>query len=582
MNFLRNLLASIIGFFIAIFLLFIIIAGVGAVLGSAEEIIVKPDSVLELDLTLEIKDYAPKDDNPLAMAMGLSDDKLGLNNVLNAIENAKTDSNIKGISIKSMYINGGMAQTQAIRNKLIDFKQSGKFVYAYNEVYDQKSYYLSSVADSLYLNPLGMIEFKGLSTEVLYFKDFQDKYGVKMEVIRHGKYKSAVEPFLANEMSEANREQTVSFLKSIWTEITKGVNESRNISIADLNTIADNSSGRNADLAKEHRLIDEILYEDEYEEKLKAITNNKKVAYITIEDYIASGKGKIQYTSKDKIAVIYAQGQILYGEGNEDAIGQGLTNKAIKRAAKDNNVKAIVLRVNSPGGSALVSELIWRELELAKKIKPLVVSMGDVAASGGYYIAAGADKIVAEPTTITGSIGVFGMMPNAYEYAKDLGINAEQVNTNKNSNYSLFEPMNENFYKVTKQGVEQIYDVFVSRVAVGRKMSREAVDAVAQGRVWTGKEALENGLVDELGSLEDAINIAAELADIGTYKIRNYPNYKKDIKEVFKSFPFAKIDKEAILKETLGDENFRLYNRINQMKNLKGIQARMPYVLEVK
>lgn len=292
MNFLRNLLASIIGFFIAIFLLFIIIAGVGAVLGSAEEIIVKPDSVLELDLTLEIKDYAPKDDNPLAMAMGLSDDKLGLNNVLNAIENAKTDSNIKGISIKSMYINGGMAQTQAIRNKLIDFKQSGKFVYAYNEVYDQKSYYLSSVADSLYLNPLGMIEFKGLSTEVLYFKDFQDKYGVKMEVIRHGKYKSAVEPFLANEMSEANREQTVSFLKSIWTEITKGVNESRNISIADLNTIADNSSGRNADLAKEHRLIDEILYEDEYEEKLKAITNNKKVAYITIEDYIASGKGK--------------------------------------------------------------------------------------------------------------------------------------------------------------------------------------------------------------------------------------------------------------------------------------------------
>ncbi len=581
MKFLRNLLASILGFFIAIFLIFIFFIGIAAIVGSDNEVIVQSNSVLELDLSAPVKDYAPKENNPIAEALELTNTKLALNKIINAIENAKTDTKIKGISIKTTSVNAGIAQTQAIRNKIEEFKESGKFVYAYNDVYSQKNYYLSSVADSLFLNPVGAIEFKGLSTEVLYYKDFEDKYGIKMEVIRHGKYKSAVEPYLTNKMSEANREQTTSLLKSIWSEITDDISKSRKISIEQLNLIADNANGRNAAIAKENNLIDAIIYEDQYKEKL-ALNSDKKINTISLEDYIKSGKGRISSTSKNKIAVIYTQGQIMYGEGSEDIIGQGITNRAIRKARKDKNIKAIVLRVNSPGGSALASELIWRELELAKKDKPLVVSMGNLAASGGYYIACNANKIIAEPTTITGSIGVFGAIPNFNKFASNIGINAEQVSTNNNPNYSVFEPMDKKFYDVTKEGVEQIYTTFVNRVATGRNMTFEQVNEIAQGRVWTGKEALENGLVDKLGNLNDAIKIAAELAEIDNYKIRNYPNYKKDLKDALNFSPFAKVSKEEILKEALGDENYQLYNNINQMKKLKGIQARMPFILQIK
>ena len=448
-------------------------------------------------------------------------------------------------------------------------------------MYSQKNYYLSSVADSVFLNPVGAIDFKGLSTEILYYKDFEDKYGVKMEVIRHGKYKSAVEPYLANKMSEANREQTTSFLKSIWSEITTEISDSRNVTTQQLNLIADNANGRNATIAKENKLIDAIIYEDEYKEKL-ALHTDKKVNTISLQDYIKSGKGHISSTAKNKIAVIYAQGEIMYAEGNENIIGQGIINKALRKARKDKNVKAIVLRVNSPGGSALASELIWRELELTKKVKPLVVSMGDVAASGGYYIACNADKIIAEPTTITGSIGVFGAIPNFNELAGKIGINAEQVATNNSPNYSVFEPMDKRFYEITKEGVEQTYTTFVNRVAAGRNMTFEQVNDVAQGRVWSGKEAIKKGLVDKLGSLNDAIVIAAELAKVDTYKVRNYPNYNTELKDSFNLSPFAKVSKEDVLKEALGDENYQLYNNINQMKKLKGIQARMPFLLQIK
>ena len=581
MKFLRNLLASILGFFIATFLIFLFFIAIASIIGAEEEITVKPNSVLELDLSATIKDYAPKDDNPLAEILELTDEKLALNKIINAIENAKTDSNIKGISIKTTLVNAGIAQTQAIRNKIEEFKESGKFVYAYNDVYSQKNYYLSSVADSLFLNPVGAIDFKGLATEILYYKDFEDKYGVKMEVIRHGKYKSAVEPYLTNKMSDANREQTTSLLKSIWSEITDDISKSRNITTEQLNLIADNANGRNAVMAKNHKLIDAIIYEDEYDEKL-ALNADKKTNTISLADYINSGKGRISATAKNKIAVIYAQGEIMYAEGNEDIIGQGIINKALRKARKDKNVKAIVLRVNSPGGSALASELIWRELELTKKEKPLVVSMGNVAASGGYYIACNADKVLAEPTTITGSIGVFGAIPNFNKLADNIGINAEQVSTNNNPNYSVFEPMDKKFYDVTKEGVEQIYTTFVNRVAVGRNMTFEQVNEIAQGRVWTGKEALKNGLVDKLGNLNDAITVAAELAQIEAYKVRNYPNYKKDLKEAFSFSPFTKASKEDILKEALGNENYQMYNNINQMKKLKGIQARMPYILQIK
>ncbi|NVK10203.1 MAG: signal peptide peptidase SppA [Tenacibaculum sp.] len=581
MKFLRNLLASILGFFIAIFLLFVFFFAIASIVGAEEKVVVKSNSVLELDLSTPIKDYAPKENNPIAEALELTDEKLALNKIINAIENAKTDDKIKGISIKTPFINAGIAQIQAIRNKIEEFKESGKFVYAYNDIYTQKNYYLSSVADSLFLNPIGVIDFRGLSTEILYFKDFEDKYGIKMEVVRHGKYKSAVEPFLENEMSEANREQTTSFLKSIWSEITDDISKSRNISIEKLNLIADNYNGRNVTVAKENNLIDASIYEDEYKEKL-AMGSDKKVNTISIEDYISSGKGRISSTAKDKIAVIYAQGDIIYGEGSKDFIGQGIINKAIRKARKDTNVKAIVLRVNSPGGNALASELIWRELELTKKEKPIVVSMGNYAASGGYYIACNASKIFAEPTTITGSIGVFGAIPNFSQFTDKIGINAEQVSTNNSPSYSVFEPMNKKFYDVTKEGIEEMYTTFVNRVSAGRNMTFEQVNEIAQGRVWTGKEAIKNGLVDQLGGLNDAIKAAAELAELENYKVRNYPNYKTDLKEALKFSPFMKASKKEILKETLGDENYQLYYNIHKMKNLKGIQARIPFIFQVK
>ena len=588
MTFLRELLAVIVGVFISFFIMFMVLIAIGTAMGSAfgekDQITVKNNSVLVLKLKEEIKDYAPKSGDPFDEIFGFGDEVIGLNTIINAIENAKYDDNILGISIEALQLNSGIAQTQAIRNKLFEFKESGKFITAYADFYDQKNYYLSSVADSIYVNPVGGIDFKGLFGEILFFKDFQDKYGVKMEVIRHGKYKSAVEPFLANKMSDANKEQTQSFLNSIWSELVIDISESRKKTNQEINHIADELLARTPELAVENKMITNQLYRDEYESVINTLSNfdeNKKINTVSLVDYISSGKGRIKSTSKNRIAVIYAQGEIKYGKGDEKYIGQELIVKALKKAVKSDNVKAIVLRVNSPGGSALASDIIWRELELTKKEKPLVVSMGDLAASGGYYIACNADKIVAEPTTITGSIGVYGAIPNISEFADRIGINAEQIGTNKQSvGYSIFEPITEEFYNVTKEGVELVYTTFVDKVAAGRNMTFAQVDSIAQGRVWTGKEAIENGLVDELGSLEDAIVIAADLAGIDDYRVRNYPDYKKDFKDLFKG-PFASI-KESVLTEELGKENYKIYKRIKQFSDLKGIQTRLPFLLEIK
>ncbi|MBG7628888.1 MAG: signal peptide peptidase SppA [Bacteroidetes bacterium] len=584
MNFLRNLLASIIGTFITLGLILFLLIMVVAAIGDDEKIIVKSNSVLEIKLDKLVKDYAPKSDDPFDEIFGANNKKMGLNEIINAIENAKYDSNIKGISINALAVNAGVSQTKAIRNKLLEFKASGKFVNAYADVYNQKSYYLASVADSVFMNPVGAIDFKGLSSEVLFFKSLQEKTGVKMEVIRHGKYKSAVEPFLANEMSVNNREQITSFLSSIWGVMLVDISESRNIAIEDLNIIADGLLARNAKLAIENKIVDGAIYMDEYEGKLKkaaGVSEGSKLNTITLQNYISTGKGRVIGTSSDRIAVIYAQGEIIYGKGDEDHIGQELIINAIRKAKKNSSVKAIVIRVNSPGGSALTSELIWREIELAKKELPIVVSMGDVAASGGYYIACNANKIVAEPTTITGSIGVFGVVPNMSELADDIGINAEQVSTNKGASYSLFEPMTDEFRTVTQEGVEFVYATFLDRVASGRNITVEQADALAQGRVWSGVEAKENGLVDELGGLKVAIIEAAGLAGITDYKIRNYPSYKIDFEERFSGFPFASSKEELLIKE-FGEANYKIYQKLKQFSKISGIQARLPYVIDIK
>jgi protease-4 len=583
MNFLRNLIASIFGTLIALGIILVLIVLIASAVGETEKISVKENSVLEIRLEKTVKDFAPKSDNPIDEIFGFNDDKIALNDIINAIENAKDDANIKGISISTMGVGAGVSQTQAIRNKLEEFKASGKFISAYADVYDQKSYYLSSIADSIFLNPQGSVDFKGLSSEILFYKDLEDKSGVTMEVIRHGKYKSAVEPYLYNEMSEANREQISSFLNAIWIEILEDVSKSRNIIVEELNNIADNLLGRNADLALRSNLIDGAIYSDEYENKLKlaaGIAIDSDLNKITIEDYISTGKGRISSSASNKIAVIYAQGEIMYGKGDENYIGQDLIIKALKTARESKEVKAIVLRINSPGGSALASELIWREIELTKKTLPIVVSMGDVAASGGYYIACNATKIIAEPTTITGSIGVFGVIPNISKLANKIGINAEQVSTNKGASYSAFEPMSDSFRAVTTEGVEQVYNTFLDRVSAGRNISFTAVDSIAQGRVWSGVEAKKIGLVDELGNLDDAIAAAAELAEITDYKVRNYPDYKIELEDRFSGFPFMKT-KEKLLIEEFGEENYKIYMTVKSFSNLKGIQARMPYIIDI-
>ena len=584
MKFLRNLLASIIGSFIALGLIFIFFLLIAVGLSESEEVVVKQNTVLVIKLDKIVKDFAPKSDDPFDEIFGANNKKMGLNEILNAIENAKYDANIKGISINTLGVNAGIAQTQAIRNKIEEFKESGKFVKAYADIYDQKAYYLASVADSVFVNPVGQIDFKGLSSEVLFYKNLQDKTGVKMEVIRHGKYKSAVEPFLANEMSVNNREQTSAFLTSIWGEMLTDIAKSRNKTADELNKIADGLLSRNAKLAIENNMVDAAIYFDEYESILKVASDvdvSSKLNTIKLQDYISTGKGRVTNTASDRIAVIYAQGEIIYGKGNEDAIGQELMINALRKARKSKNVKAIVLRVNSPGGSALTSELIWREIEITKEKLPVVVSMGNVAASGGYYIACNADKIIAEPTTITGSIGVFGVIPNLTKLADNIGVNAEQVKTNKGASYSAFEPMTDAFRTVTQEGVEFVYTTFLNRVAAGRNMTVEEVDKIAQGRVWSGVEAKEVGLVDELGSLKDAVIEAAGLAGITDYRIRNYPSYKIDFEERFSGFPFAST-KEELLIEEFGEANYKLYQSIKQLSKVSGIQARLPYVIDIK
>ncbi len=586
MKFLRNLLAAIIGCLIAFGVLFGMFLIFAALLGSEDgEKTIKSNSVLEIQIQNPVQDYVGRDESdPFA---GLFQQAQGLNEIIHAIKVAKNDSKIKGISINNNFIIAGLSQTQAIRNALEDFKTSGKFIYAYADIYVQKDFYLASVADSLFLNEVGSLDFKGLSSEVLFYKDLQEKTGIKMEVIRHGKYKSAVEPYLTNEMSEANRTQIKELLNSLWGSMVDEIAVSRNMSSENLNVIADTLGGRMPQLAKESGLIDDVLFFDQYEHKLKnaaRIAIEEDINYVSLEDYIDTANKTKLYKGDDKIAVIYAQGEILYGEGGPDIIGQGIINSSLKKAREDDAVKAIVLRVNSPGGSALTSDIIWREIELTKAIKPVVVSMGDVAASGGYYIAVGADKIFAEPTTITGSIGVFGTIPNATELAENIGINAEQVGTNKNSvDYSLFEPMTDGFRNMMQESVEGTYSTFLERVAEGRKITVAEADSMAQGRVWSGVDAKNLGLVDELGSLDDAIKGAAELADVASYGIKIFPKYKSGFERFMEDYGGASSKiKQDFIREELGLEAYSILKEVKAAMGQEGVQARVPFVLSIK
>ncbi len=586
MAFLRNLLAAILGSLIALGIFFVMFFIFITLVGSAGEgVSVKEDTILELRLNEPVYDYLGTDEND--PFVGVFDEGLGLDQILHSIRVAQTDDRIKGISIKNNFSRTGLAQTQELREALAAFKASGKLVYAFSDFFSQKDYYLASVADKVFLHPQGLMDFKGLASEVLYFKELQEKTGIRMEVIRHGKYKSAVEPFLSDSMSEENRTQIKALLSSIWEVLLKDIGTSRDIAVTELNRIADTLGARTPELAVASGLLDGTLYWDEYEEQLKTAMGweaDAKLNYLSLMEYAKVAQGKNTPGGKDRIAVIYAQGEILYGEGDREFIGQGMLQRELKKARDNENVKAVVLRVNSPGGSSLVSDIIWREVKLTKAEKPVVVSFGNVAASGGYYLAVAADRIYAEPTTVTGSIGVFGTIPNINEFAGEIGINAEQVGTNANAvDYSFFEPMSDAFRQQMEEGIADTYTAFLERVAEGRDMSVEAVNEIAQGRVWSGITAKEIGLVDELGSLDAAIKAAAELAGLSSYSIRKYPKYKSNFERFMDNLSTTKLKiGEEVVKKELGEATYEQLKVLKSMTEQSGIQARMPYNLNIK
>ena len=587
MKFLGNVLATVIGLFVFWMIFFFGIIIIGAIAGGNEDIVtIEENSVIELDLSQVTLDYAGKTSYKDFNYFEADHD--GVTDILNAIEAAKNDDKIKGISILNNQSQLGLAQMKSVRDKLEEFKKTGKFVYAYANYYSQDEYYLNSIANKVYLNPVGEVDFKGLSAEILYLKELQEKSGVKFEVIRHGKYKSAVEPFLAQEMSPENREQMTVLLQSIWNTIVADIAKSRKLTVAQLDAIANTLGARTPELALANKLVDQVAYEDEYHNAIRNILKvDKKEKYnsISITDYAKTAALTVDdYSKDDIIAVIYAQGEIMGGEGDVNIIGEGSIKRSLEEARNDDDVKSIVLRVDSPGGNALTSELIWREIEITKKVKPVVVSMGNYAASGGYYIAANANRIFAEPNTITGSIGVFGMLPNMNQLSKNIGINAEQVKTHTNaSGYSIFEPMDENFKGYVLESIEKTYATFLKRVAKGRNMSTAQVDAMAQGRVWTGMDAKKLGLVDEIGGLEAAIKYAAKLGKTTSYRTENFPEYEKNFEDFLSNFTgiAALQTREQLLKEQLGEEGFQMLEQIKRVKSRKGIQAMMPYEISI-
>ena len=589
MRFLGNVLATIVGLFVFCMIFFFGIILIGALFGGgSEKVSVEKNSVIEFDLSKVTTDYAGKFDYKDFEYLNDNNKHDGLSDILRAIKEAQTDDHIKGISILNDESKLGMAQIKAVRKALEDFKKTGKFVFAYANVFSQKEYYLNSVANTIYLNPIGELEFKGLSSEVLFFKDFQDKYGIKMEVIRHGKYKSAVEPFLENKMSDANREQISTLLNSVWNSVLSDIAVSRNIPAAKLNEIANGLLARTPEMAKAQHLVDKIAYEDIYHNDIRKILNvdsDKDYNTISILDYAENVASTAKtYTTKDKIAIIYAQGEIGSGEGDVNEVGEGSMRRSLREARLDNQVKAIVLRIDSPGGDALTSDLIWREIENTKKVKPVIVSMGNLAASGGYYIACNATKIFAENNTITGSIGVFGLLPNFTQLTSKMGINSEQVSTNTNAaDYSIFKPLTENYKAFAQEGVEKIYTTFVSRVAAGRKMTFPQVDAIGQGRVWSGADALKIGLVDAIGGMDDALQYAAHLVKIKDYKTQNFPVYEKNFEDLLDGLglPFLK-SKESFIQAEIGEENYKVIQQIRRVQAKKGVQASLPFEINIQ
>jgi protease IV len=586
-KFLLYTLATITGIIIASILMFIIgLASLSVMVASGDKTVtVSDNTVLVLNAGVDIPDKG--DPSPLSgfdiMNMSFTPTP-GLNEILADIKKAASDKKISGILIENGLISPGWATTDEIRNALIKFKESGKFVISYSDyVLTQEGYFLSTAADKIYLNPGAMMDFRGLSGEVMFYKKALEKIGVDVQVIRHGKFKGAVEPFILDEMSKENREQIQDYIGSIWNHVVAGIASSRQIPATQVNKLADELVGNNASDALQNKLVDGLIYRDGLIDTLKSKTGLKKtdkVKYLSMAKYSKVPDPNKTYSATNKIAVIYAEGTIVTGKGSDGSIGGTGFASLIRSQRLDSNIKAIVLRVNSPGGSAVASDQMWRELSLAVKDKPVIVSMGNYAASGGYFISAPATKIYASPVTVSGSIGVFGMIPNAGKLLKDkLGITTETVKTNKNSDFpSLFRPMTGIEQQVMQKSIENIYSDFVSKVSQGRKMRIGAVDSIGQGRVWSGNRAKEIGLVDEIGGLEDAIKGAAALAGIEKYAVRELPETEDPLTKILSGLT-GEIKTRMILNE-LG-VNAKYYNDLKELSSMSGIQARLPYFIEI-
>lgn len=573
------------GIVVTLIIVFSIIGSVkdAVKMGEEKTFALKDNAVLKLNLDGIIKDRGTR--NPLGeLDLGpfMPKGNIGLNDIIANLQKAKNDPKIKGIFLEVSSPSAGFASLEEIRNALLDFKSSKKFIYAYAEVYSQKGYYVAATADKVYLNPQGGMEIKGLSSELMFYKNMLEKLNVEVQIFRHGKFKSAIEPFMLDKMSDANRAQVETYLGSIWNQMVKGISEQRGISAGEINAMADNMSVRSPEDALSLKLVDQLQYEDEVLSGIRkslGIKEEDKINFVSLDNYLKSGNTSTN--SSNKIAVIYALGEIESGDGDENSIGSARIAKAIREARLDDEIKAIVLRVNSPGGSALASDVIWRETVLAKKAKPFVVSMGDVAASGGYYISCAADRIFAQPNTITGSIGVFGLIPNAQKaLSEKLGITIDTVNTNKHSDVgTILRGVTKEEHAYIQQGVEKIYDVFITKVGEGRHMQKGDVDSIGQGRVWSGADAIKINLVDELGGLNDAISYAAKKANLKDYKTRDYPKRKDPILEMLGASQ-EEMETRAI-KSKLGEQ----YIYIQQLKhvlNSKGVQARLPYEMIIE
>jgi len=585
-QFLKYTLATIVGLLLFFFILIFILVGVVASAGSEDEVTVEKNSVLELSLDKPIAERSGNDPfEELDIPLGGISGSYGLDDIKASIRHAKTNKNISGIYLNIEILTAGMATLQEIRDELLDFKKSGKFIVAYNDICSEKAYYLTSVADKQYLNPLGVIEFNGLSSEIEFYKGTLDKLDIKPYIFKVGTYKSAVEPFILEKMSEPSRLQTASFLNSLNNFSLQNIAKAKGKSFTEMKNISDQMLVRTPDDALKYGLVSNLGYYDEaltFIKKKMGLKEEDKIYLVNLKKYKKVAAQADEEYSKNRVAVIYAAGEIVNGEGSSDNIGGTKFAEEIRKARKDKNVKAIVLRINSPGGSAMASDVIWREVTLAKKVKPVIASMSDVAASGGYYIAMACDTIVAHPNTITGSIGVFGMFANLEQFLKNkLGITVDRVNTGQYSDVpTLTRELTEPEKQIMQQSVERIYADFTTKAAQGRSMPVERLREVASGRVWSGLEAKERGLVDVFGDLDDAVKIAANRAGLkDEYRLKHLPEKKTFFAELMAGME-TRISTHFLQAE-LG-ELYPHYENLKKIKQMQGIQARLPYNLDIK